>query len=176
MLNRKRVLKRGAAAYVAALVLLAAAAFSGCGKDKPGDQTGLGAFAIRVSELIVSPRSPLPGDTVTCAAIIIATDGDGNPVTNPGDFPSLQWRADGGQFLDNNKLTVRWVAPDTSALFLITCEATNAVNKAQRDADVFVSTPVVVVPSGAGEIRMLANGTDFFYAHSDDPTTSFDVW
>gem|GEM_PF-1737251 len=177
MLNRTRFSIGYARRCVVALGLVAAAAVSGCKNNKPGPITGLGPFAIRIDEIILSPRSPAPGDTVSCSAVIVATDGDGNPVTNAGDFPTLDWSANGGQFLEANKLTVRWIAPATSSLYQVECAAANAVNSTKRNIDVFVNNPVELIASDAGEIHLAPNGTDFAYIHSADISgAAIDVW
>jgi len=154
--------------------LLAAGAMAACSEDEPGI-TDADPEAIRIDEIIVSPKSPTPGDTVMLTAVITATDADGNPVTNPGDFPSVSWTANGGAFLESNQAFVRWVAPAQSQLFGITCTATNSINTTSLTTAVFVSTPEAIA-FDAGEIYLEANETDFFYISTLDIEVGAEVW
>ena len=157
--QRKEAIVRVARA-MAALALVVGAA--GC-NEGGGTTTGPQSHRVQITELIVNPRAPEPGDTVALAAVVVATDDAGNPVVDPAEFPVVQWSADGGSFLENGRNSVRWVAPGTTDVFLIACDASNSVSSDRADVDVFVTAPNVRASSGGGGITLMPTPGDFLY-------------
>ncbi len=171
-MHRKQGIVRAGFA-VLALVLVAGVA--GCGDSGGDGGTGVEKHPVRVTELIVNPRAPQPGDTVTVTAVVAATDASGNPVVDPSEFPVVSWSADGGQFLENGRNTVRWVAPTTSAVYNIACTASNSLSSDRADVDVFVTAPVELVPVDAGMIYLTSTPGDFFFVASADPANGWEL-
>jgi len=161
-----------AAAALACAVVLAALPFA-CeeGEDLP---TGPEPGAITLDEIIASPKSPTPGDTISLTAVINSSS------QNVGDFPALSWSATGGAFIEDNQQTVRWIAPiDTmpdgtpidgvNRIYTITCKASNDVTpNTTRSIEVFVSDPGVLVASRGGELFLWANETDLYYLRANN--------
>ncbi len=106
----------------------------GC-EDNPEPPEGLGESPISIIEIILTPKSPVPGDTISLTAIITGEE------MNIGDFPVVKWTASAGSFLEDDQLSVRWESPPTSGLFGITCKATNSINSTTASTQVFVGTP-----------------------------------
>ena len=158
-----------AAAAFACLLVLAALPFA-CeeGEDLP---TGPEPGAITVDEIIANPKSPAPGDTIALTAVISSGS------QNVGDFPTVTWSASGGAFIENNQQTVRWIAPNDTRMYEITCTAANGVTtNATLSIDVFVSSPGLVLDRFGGEIYLFANETDFYYQRTPNVTLGAEIW
>lgn len=159
-------------AHSVRIVWLAAllAAISACDDEKTDDTVSTPSTPLRVEEIIIAPKASAPGDTVTLTADIRSSS------QNEGDVPSTRWTADGGTFLEDNKMTVRWIAPVTAGFYNISVRATNAAGSATAQTDVFVGTQTLLVNSEAGAIRMKANGTDFYYVRTPALASGVEVY
>jgi hypothetical protein len=131
----------------------------GCSDDEGTTDVTEGPLSI--SEIILRPSAPEPGDTLKATAVL-----QGGGV--PGSFASVKWTKTGGTLLMDNRMSVEWVSPkpsDPSAVERLTCTATNTAGSAAMSVDVFVGESGATVPQDGGEIHLLANG-DFYYLHS----------
>ncbi|HEU4364034.1 MAG TPA: hypothetical protein VFT13_01080 [Candidatus Krumholzibacteria bacterium] len=151
---------------LAALVATVAA----CDDDKTDDTVSTPSTPLRVQEIIVSPKAAAPEDTVALTADIRSSS------ANVGDIPSTKWTADGGTFVEDNKMTVRWVAPATGGFYTVSVKATNAAGSVTAQAEVFVGATALLVTSEAGAVRMKANGADFYYRRSPDADLGVEVF
>ena len=132
----------------------------GCSDDSDEDTTGPGTSKpITVDGIIVNPKSPAPGDTVQLTAVVSSSS------TNPGDFVSYSWSADGGTFIEDNLGSVRWVAPTNSTVYEVSVSAQNSVSSSANSEPVFVGMLVVTVPSNGGQFIPIGTG-DFYYLSS----------
>lgn len=139
-----------------------------CSEDKGGTSTDPGSSQpISVQDIIASPKSAGPGDTLQLSAIVVSSD------ENVGDIPTVAWTATGGAFLEDDEASVRWVAP-VGGVYTVTAKAKNSANTATGTSDLFVGGEAVVVNSQAGAIRLQANQTDFYFLHSGN-NVSFGV-
>jgi Tol biopolymer transport system component len=150
-----------------AAVLLVVAA---CDDKKTDDTISSTPTKLRVEEIIVSPKATVPGDTVLLTADIRSSS------QNVGDIPSTTWTADGGTFVEDNKLTVRWVAPATTGFYTVTVKATNAAGTVTSQANLFVGLQAQLVSNQAGAITLRQNGTDFYYLRSPDITAGVEAF
>lgn len=143
---------------VAALGLLAA-----CSDEENGGTPTDGGTSqpISVDEIIVSPKAASPGDTLRLSAILSSSD------PNAGDIPRLAWSATGGAFLDDDALSVRWIAP-AGGTYVATVKATNSANSATGSTGLFVADRADVVGIEAGTPRLHPNQTDLYYLHPED--------
>ena len=150
------------------LSLFLSLAIVACDEDQSSGVDELETGDIAVTGIIVNPKSPQPGDTIQVTVIIT-----GAP--NVGSFPTIAWSSVGGvgQFLDNNQLSARWVAPSSSGIVNLSVRATGPTNTSSRDVNIFVGSSQTVVGSGAAEMAMEPSGTSFYYltspASPDDP-------
>ena len=162
--NRSR-----AAAALACAVVLAALPFA-CeeGEEIP---TGPEPGGITLDEIIATPKSPAPGDTINLTAVISSNS------QNVGDFPTISWSASGGAFIENNQQTVRWIAPNSSRMYSISCKASNDVTLSTTLAiDVFVGSPGVLFDRFGGELYLWANETDFYYQRTFNVGLGAEIW
>ena len=144
----------------ASIVLGMALTMAACSDDKTSDITdGDASQPIAIQNIIASPKSASPGDTLMLSVIVVSDS------PNVGDIPTVAWTASGGAFLENNQATVRWVAP-VGGVYSVTARATNSINSVSSTADVFVGGVASVVASQAGAIRVLPNGTDIYYSRT----------
>lgn len=150
--------------------LLAAALFAAFGallgacsnNDSGGSPTdGNTSAPIQVQEIIASPKSADPGDTLVMSAIVVS-----NP-PNQTDIPTLSWTASGGAFLETDQTSVRWVAPATG-VYTVTAKAQNTANSASNSADVFVGGATHVVSSQAGAVQLRSSPGDLYYLRTNN--------
>jgi hypothetical protein len=153
----------------AAALLLALAACSNNDKKPVDDTTGGSPAPLAVESVIFEPKVGVPGDTLLFTAVITSSS------QNEGDFPVMHWSATGGTFVEDNRQTVSWVAPNSSGVFTITATATNSVNTASSKANVFVGAGQNLVPSGAGQLDLIGTGPDFHYFGTTDVARGVDV-
>jgi hypothetical protein len=131
-------------------------------EDDGGTPTDNGTSQpISVEEILVSPKSANPGDTLRLSVILSSSD------ENEGDIPSIAWTATGGAFLEDEGSSVRWVAP-AGGTYVATARATNSANTATGSTNLFVADRTVAVPDGAGTPRLQSNQTDLYYVHPPD--------
>jgi hypothetical protein len=88
----------------------------------------------------------------------------------------VQWAASGGSFVEDDKLSVRWVAPALPQIYEISCQARNSVNSVSASAHLFVGSPVTLIPQRTGEMRMFPNGEDFYYLRTRDIADGVQVY
>lgn len=147
-----------------------------CGEDKPTDSGGDDGSAskpLEVKQIIANPRTAAPGDTLVMTADLRSTS------NNAGDIPTLAWTDDCGDdscFVEDNQLTVRWVAPTESDVFTITVKATNSVGTATGHVKVFVGGEIVVVADQAGAVTLISGGPDFYYRRTANIDIGTDVF
>jgi len=152
------------------LVALIGLVVAACDDEKTPEEVINGLTGpLTVSSLISDPKVGVPGDTLLFTAVITS----GAP--NEGDYPVLEWTADGGAFLEDDKQTVRWVAPNESGIFTITAKATNAVNSSTNQASVFIGAGQSLVTEFAGQVDLIGGGPDFRYFYTLDFTRGVDV-
>jgi hypothetical protein len=151
--RRKRYGLLGAALVATFGLLMGACDDEGDG-GSPTDVTT--SQPIQITDIIASPKSADPGDTLLLSAIVTSTS------PNPGDVPSMEWTATGGAFLEDDETSVRWVAP-VSGVYTVTARARNTVSSATNSADLFVGGTATLVNNLAGAIRLKANGADFYF-------------
>lgn len=131
----------------------------GCSDDET-DVVGGGEAELSLNGIILNPKSAGLADTVLVTADLTASFQD------PGSFATIKWVATEGTLLEDNEQTVRWVAPGMSTRVRLTVTATNSVSSVTLSTDIFVGTPIKIVPSYAGEFHMLASGDQFLYLRS----------
>jgi hypothetical protein len=152
----------------AGLVVLAAGA---CEDEKtPEDTTAGEPTKITVEQIIVQPKVAAPEDTMLFTAVVTSSS------QNEGDIPAMDWTATGGTFVEDDELTVRWIAPSTPGVFAVTAKATNAANSSTATADVFIGTSQTILTTNAGEIHLIGAGPDFRYLFTADLTRGVDVY
>jgi hypothetical protein len=159
----------------AGLLLFAAAA---CEEEKkPDDTTGADPTKIKVEQIIVQPKVASPLDTVLFTAVVTSSS------QNVGDVPAMDWTASGGEFVEDDELTVRWVAPPTPGLFTVTATATNAANSSTGSADVFVGGSETLITANGGEVHLLDSGdcnvdttACFYFLFTTDVSRGVDVY
>lgn len=140
---------------------LAAVGLNGCSTEEDGTGPGNGASTdLTIEDVILDPKSPAPGDTLLATAVV-AMDS-----TFTAGFVSYAWSATGGVFLETNLSTVRWVAPSSSTVFVLTVRVSNGSTSKTSSREVFVSEIVPLVSSGAGEMRLSSTGDSLFYFSS----------
>jgi hypothetical protein len=150
---------------------LLALAVGACEEDTVVDEGDDGASTpLRVEQIIANPKTAAAGDTVLMTADVRSSS------NNPGDIPVLAWTATGGTFIEDDRLTVRWVAPASSDIYAITARATNSVGSATGEATVFVAGESKVVLDDAGTIHLIAGGPDFYYRRSPNLTAGTEAW
>jgi len=151
-------------------VVFAFASLNSCSEE---DDTGTGPGGdlnteLTVEGIILNPKSPARGDTLFATAIVTSDS------TVPGDFASYSWSANGGSFVETNLSTVRWVAPDTSAMYSLMVRVSNSSSTRSDTDNVFVNDITQVVSAGAGEMRMSSTGDSlYFYSSPVAPTSRF---
>lgn len=159
---------------VLAVRLLCLCAFIGalaaCEEEKTDDTVKPTPTPLRVEEIIVSPKATSPEDTVALTADIRSSS------QNVGDVPATNWTADGGTFIENNKLTVHWIAPTTPGFYTISVRATNDAGSASAQTTLYVGSQTLLVSNQAGSVHLLANGTDFYYRRSPDVSRGSEVY
>jgi hypothetical protein len=149
-------------------VLFVFANLNSCSEE---DDTGSGPGGglnteLTVEGIILNPKSPGPSDTLFATAIVTSD------TTIPGDFASYSWSADGGSFLETDLSTVRWIAPNTSAMFTLSVTVGNNSSTKSASENVFVNEIVPVVSSDAGGMRMSPSGDSlYFFSSPVDPTS-----
>ncbi len=146
---------------IAILISMSVAFFtvSGCGEDGPADVDGQ-ILPINVSMIILSPKSPAPGDTVQVTAVVTSD-------TLNFEFPRYSWSASGGTFLESDQLSVRWVAPQTSDIYTISVTVENSVSTSSRSVDVFVNSIEEIVSYQAGELHTTISGDSIYFLTSN---------
>lgn len=155
--RRNRYGLLGASVVVAIALLMGACSDDDEGGDSLTD--GDPSQPIQIQDIIASPKSAASGDTLLFSAIVVSSS------ENVGDIPTVAWTASGGAFLEDDQATVRWVAP-VGGIYSVTARATNTVNSVSSTMDVFIGGVASVVSNQAGEIRVLPNGTDIYYART----------
>lgn len=141
----------------AALVATFGLFVGACSDDEEGTPTDVTTSTpIQIQDIIASPKSANPGDTLLISAIVVSSS------PNEDDVPTMEWTATGGAFLEDDQTSVRWIAPG-SGVYTVTARATNTVSSTTSSADFFVGGTATVVPSQAGAIRLKANQLDFYY-------------
>jgi len=146
-------------------------AIGSCGKDEPpvsGDDWDTGK--ITVSNVIFEPKVGAPGDTILFTAVVTS------PAENQGDFPVYDWSASGGTFADSNKQSVRWVAPGSSGLFIITVKATNDLGSSTNHVTAFIGAGQTLIDDSAGQVDLLGTGPDFHFLHTSNVKVGADIW
>jgi WD40 repeat protein len=153
---------------VAAAMLLALAACDD--KKTPETTTGGSSAALKVETVIFEPKVGVPGDTLLFTAVITSSS------QNEGDFPVMEWSASGGAFVETNRQTVQWVAPNSSGVFTITAKATNDVGSSSNKATIFIGVGQNLLTENAGQINLIGTGNDFHYLLTTDVTRGVDVY
>ncbi|MCK4775037.1 MAG: hypothetical protein KAT30_09635, partial [Candidatus Krumholzibacteria bacterium] len=125
----------------------------GCSDDESAD--GVDEKPLTISMIIINPKSIAQTDTLTATAV---PEGS----STPGSFPTYKWTKTGGTFLTDNQQSVDWVAPDSSAVFRLTCTVTNSGGSNSAAVDVFVGRQQVVIPQQAGEVHLLSSGLLYY--------------
>ena len=125
----------------------------GCSDDESAD--GVDEKPLTISMIIINPKSIAQTDTLTATAV---PEGS----STPGSFPTYKWTKTGGTFLTDNQQSVDWVAPDSSAVFRLTCTVTNSGGSNSAGVDVFVGRQQVVIPQQAGEVHLLSSGLLYY--------------
>lgn len=143
------------------LVCLLLFAFAGCGDD-PTDEDSNPTSPLSINGIIVTPKAPAPNDTVTLSVTVSSS------TPNIGDIPSYSWSVSGGTLLDNNKSLVRWYADAPSRIYDVTVTVSNNINTVSYTEPVFVTNSTVLVPSSAGELKLLAGDDDFYFLSADE--------
>jgi hypothetical protein len=145
------------------------ASLSSCSEDDTGAGPGSGLNTdLTVEGIILNPKSPARGDTLFATAVVTSD------TTIPGDFASYRWSTNGGRFVESDRSTVRWVAPDTSAMYTLNVTVSNSSSTRSHSENVFVNEIVPVVSSGAGEMRMSSTGDSlYFFSSPVAPTDPF---
>jgi len=142
-------------------LLLVIVAALGCSDDSTGPEIPeIPPSAITAEAVIITPKSPQPGDTVQVTAVVTSSH------TNPGNPTSYSWSASAGTFIETNQQSVRWIAPSTSSVDRISVTAKNSVNSSSAQVDVFTGSATPVLSQEAGELHLLPNETDFYYLSS----------
>ncbi len=164
--RRKRYWVVGAA-LVAAFGLL----WGSCSDDEGSPTDGGGpSFPITVQEIIASPKSAGPGDTLLLSAIVVSSS------PNPDDVPTVSWTANGGSFLEDDQNSVRWIA-SANGVFNVVARAQNTVSASSDTLSLFVGATDVEVLNQAGEIRLSPNGTDLYFLHTgNNPGAGVEVF
>lgn len=147
-----------------------AALFAACGEDKKDDTVSTPSTPLKVEQIIANPKAVSPEDTVVLTANITSSS------QNEGDIPTTRWTADGGTFITDNQISVRWVAPATAGVYRVSVKATNSANTASAARDVFVGTLTTLVNGEAGQITLQANGTDFYYRRTPKVDDGVEVY
>jgi Tol biopolymer transport system component len=147
-----------------------AASLAACEDEKTNDTTAPPSTKLSVEEIIVSPKAATPGDTVSMTADLRSSS------PNVGDIPSTKWTADGGTFVEDDKLTVRWVAPATTGFYTVTVKATNDAGSVTSQTNLFVGVQTTLLNSEAGAVTLQPNGTDFYYLRSPDVIAGVEVY
>ncbi len=151
-------------------VVFVFASLNSCSEE---DDTGTGPGGdlnprLTVEGIILNPKSPSRGDTLFATAVVTSD------TTVAGDFASYQWSATGGKFAETNLSTVRWIAPDTSAMYSLMVTVSNRSSAQSDTGNVFVNEITQVVSTSAGEMRMSSTGDSlYFYNSPVDPTSRF---
>ncbi len=136
LLNRR-------AALVPLAGLLVFAVVAGC-EDNPELPSGDEPKGIVLDEIILTPKSPEPGDTIFLTAVITSSG------ANVVEFPTVTWTVSDGVLLESSQLSVRWWANVASGLYTVDCRATNSVNSVTASTQVFVASPFYVKQARAG--------------------------
>jgi Tol biopolymer transport system component len=138
-------------------------ALSGCGDDDPTEAGGR-IGPLEVTGIILSPKSPAPGDTVQLTAIVVSD-------TVNLEFPTYAWSSTGGIFLESDQLSVRWIAPLSSAIYEISITARNSAGSSSLSSAVFVGTAEQIIADEAGEMHVNSSGDQIVFLTSGlDPT------
>ncbi len=135
------------------LLLILGVVTVGCSDDESAD--GVDEKPLTISMIIINPKSIAQTDTLTATAV---PEGS----STPGSFPTYKWTKTGGTFLTDNQQSVDWVAPDSSAVFRLTCTVTNSGGSNSAAVDVFVGRQQVVIPQQAGEVHLLSSGLLYY--------------
>ncbi len=153
---------------LAGLVGLAVGA---CGKDEPVVDGGDGTSTpLTVAQIIASPKTAAAGDTLIMTADVRSSS------ANAGDIPVLSWTATGGTFVEDDQLTVHWVAPATSEVYVVTARATNSVGSASHSTDVLVAGESAVVMDDAGAVTLITGGPTFYHRRTTNVSQGTDLY
>ncbi len=139
-------------------------------EKKPEEVVSGPTGPLTVSSLISNPKVGSPGDTLVLTAVVTSD------AANEGDFPVMDWSANGGSFLEDDKQTVRWVAPNTPGVFTITARATNHVNSATGNVTLFSGAGAELIHEFAGQVDLINSGPDFHYFFVADLAGGIDVY
>ncbi|MBP2680980.1 MAG: hypothetical protein H6Q78_843 [Candidatus Krumholzibacteriota bacterium] len=139
------------------LIVVLGGLSAGCSDDEEGGSTGPTSTKIVVEEIIFNPKSPAPGDTLQATAVVTSSS------QNVGDAVEYKWTATGGVFLEDNKASVRWVAPVQSAIFSLTVQAKNSANTATFTDGVFVGERLPFIAERAGELFPVPSSDAVYY-------------
>lgn len=162
-------ISRYSAWMAAAAMLLALAACND--KKTPVETDGGGTPApLKVETVIFEPKVGVPGDTLLFTAVITSSS------QNEGDFPVMEWSANGGSFVETNRQTVQWVAPNSSGVFTVTAKAKNSVGSSTNKATIFIGAGQNLVSENAGQVTLIGTGNDFHYLNTLDITRGVDVY
>lgn len=143
---------------IAAGLLVLTGLVAGCSDDtEDSSGTGPGAAVITVDDIIFNPKSPAPGDTLLATAVVSVN------TVNPGEFATYKWTADGGTFIEDNKASVRWVAPINSSIFNISVTASLSSSSSKLGANVFVGELMPFISSRAGQLYPTPAGDAMYY-------------
>ena len=144
---------------IAAGIFILTGLLVGCSDDDVNDLpgTGPGSATITVDDVIFNPKSPAPGDTLQATAIVSVD------MINPGEFATYKWTSDDGTFLEDNKASVRWVAPITSSIYNLSVTASISSSSSKLDANVFVGELTDFIDDRAGELHPSTSGDDMYY-------------
>ncbi|MDH4036764.1 MAG: hypothetical protein OEX18_05105 [Candidatus Krumholzibacteria bacterium] len=154
------------------LICLAAvlASLAACDDNKNSDTTTPASTPLKVQQIIVSPKAATPGDTIALTADIRSSS------ANVGDIPTTAWTADGGEFVEDNKMTVRWVAPAAIGFYTVTVKATNDAGTVSSKTTLFVGEQETLIGTEAGAVTLLPGGIDFYYLRSPDVSLGVETW
>lgn len=159
---------RFSASVIAGLLVLA---FAACDDKKEPEVVDPGVPGpLTVDAIIADPKVGLPGDTLLFTAVITSSS------QNLGDFPTMQWTATGGSFLETTQQTVRWVAPVTPGVFVITAKATNDVGSATGSSSLYVGSGSTLLTENAGQVEYVGGAAEFYFLRTLDVTRGVDVY
>jgi WD40 repeat protein len=143
---------------LAAGLLILTGLFAGCSDDEADElPTGPGSAIISVDDIIFIPKSPAPGDTLQATAVVTVN------VVNPGEYATYKWTANGGTFLEDNRSSVRWVAPINSSVYNLSVTASLSSSSSDLDANVFVGVLQDFIDERAGDLYPTPTANEIYY-------------
>jgi hypothetical protein len=160
-------------AFAVAGVLLALGMLAGCSDDEgDGGVVGPGPSPITVREILFSPGSVEPTDTLLVTAVVVSDS------PNVGDFVTYNWALSGGEWIDterSDKSSVRWRAPaDPPGLYTFTVTATNSAGSSTLTAQVFVGRLEMFIAERAGQLFTFPGSEAVYYTSApDDPDSGY---